>query len=60
MSTTGFTAVDDPTADTAATTERYRPNASTARVHAQIESAMREIIATATSELSNLGAALLE
>ena len=47
--------VDESSADTATEVDggRYRPKASTARVHAAIESAMREIIATATSESSN-------
>lgn len=53
MSTTMSTSVDDPAADPAATVDRYRPNASTARVHAAIESAMHDIIATATGESAN-------
>jgi hypothetical protein len=50
------TTVDDPAASTASTAakadrDRYRPKASTAKVHAQIESALREIIAEAATQL---------
>ena len=45
------TTVDDPAA-TAAKVDRYRPTASTAKVHAQIESALREIVAEAANQLA--------
>ena len=43
------TSVDDPAA--MAERERYRPEASTAKVHAQIESAFREIVTEAATQL---------
>ena len=48
------TTVDDPAAATATTTDRdrYRPTASTAKVHAQIESALREIVSEAATQLA--------
>jgi hypothetical protein len=49
------TTVNDPAAVTATTTttdrDRYRPTASTAKVHAQIESALREIVSEAANQL---------
>ena len=45
------TTVDDPAA-TAAKVDRYRPTASTAKVHAQIESGLREIVAEAATQLA--------
>ena len=49
------TSVDEASADTATEVDggRYRPKASTARVHAQIESALREIVSEAATQLSN-------
>ena len=51
------TTVDDPAATAASTTSttdrgRYRPKASTAKVHAQIESALREIVSEAATQLA--------
>jgi len=47
------TSVDEPAAQNASTAgdSRYRPKASTARVHAQIESALREIVTEAANQL---------
>ena len=42
------TSVTEPASSTE---ERYRPTASTAKVHAQIESALREIVSEAANQL---------
>ena len=49
------TSVDEAAVQNAtkADDSRYRPKASTARVHAQIESALREIVSEAATQLSN-------
>ena len=52
-STNGTTAaVTGPKPDSSADDDRYRPKASTAKVHAQIESALREIVAEAATQLA--------
>ena len=45
------TAVTGTKPDSSAEDDRYRPKASTGKVHAQIESSLREIVAEAATQL---------
>jgi hypothetical protein len=45
------TTVTEPPPDSPVDDDRYRPKASTAKVHAQIEEGLREIVAEAATQL---------